>query len=388
MARYYSSSQAVQRPLLWIVALTTSPLVSGAASAEVVNHVADAGGEHKSTRLRSSAARALRAKKWHDPSFYGAFAEAESTYDVDADGGRAGNLAGIQDGWEPGLSNPYSMKGSVPAEWFHESESGGPEAAWQTHYPTLTDGLAHNGIRLGKWVHTASGQWEQEYKGQAEYDQETKGNMQSGNIFDVLKGKKALKPAWFDAAVGQVDGFGRPKQPTLASGKRYVGWEERAVNTTVACSTPGCTAGAMLQAFDPAKEQATHCRMAAHVMPTDFGQGSVELIEVNGMAVSQQCKPPKQGTGCDETRTLYPCLQELDLETLMAGSAALNITARISDTVTACPYQGSLLYIVPMVTCLVTAKAPPADFSDVLQPNATVLQPNATAVLQPNATAQ
>ena len=53
---------------------------------------------------------------------------------------------------------------------------------------------------------------------------------------------KEKPAAWFDAAVAQVDNFGRREAPTLANPRRFADCEEHAVSETLACGQPGCEA--------------------------------------------------------------------------------------------------------------------------------------------------
>lgn len=275
--------------------------------------------------------------RWHDPSFFGGFSEAESTYDEDGDHGNPQNH--FLDGWEPAISNPYEGN-TVRAPWFHESPSGGPLAAWQTHYPGLKSGMP--------WARGVGGSWNQQ-----------RWTRKAG----LFHRTKELAAGWFDYAAENVDGFGRQSTPTALSPRRFISWQERSVNTTLKCADPGCTAKASLQAFNGNTERGRYCKLDIGFKATDYDGNhteneTVEWVSVNGAKVSLKCKPFKGICNDTEPRPFYPCVANLNLDRLMPPSGTLNIVAKISAAVKECPYKGSLLYAVPMVSCLVTDQIP------------------------------
>jgi hypothetical protein len=164
---------------------------------------------------------------------------------------------------------------------------------------------------------------------------------------------------WFDQSVDNFDGFGRRATPPLDSAIRLFaeGFRERSVNTTLSCKDAGCTASALLQAYDPNSERAAHCKLSLHLHPTDFDdQYSGErltFVKINGVTVNTDCFPMINGCNKTSQAPLFPCVQGLPVHSLMDKSGRLNISAQISDVVDECPYQGNLLSSVPMVTCLV-----------------------------------
>jgi len=118
----------------------------------------------------------------------------------------------------------------------------------------------------------------------------------------------------------------------------------------------GCTANAILQAFDPVTEDAEFCSMSIAMHATDFdGLYSREMVKnwnVNGFLVSNQCNP--QAQHCNETwRPLYPCLTDFPVQVLLQGHGSMNISGTLSDFVDECPYKGNLLSGVVFVTCMV-----------------------------------
>mmetsp|Transcript_116782 Transcript_116782/g.341925 ORF Transcript_116782/g.341925 Transcript_116782/m.341925 type:complete len:504 (-) Transcript_116782:135-1646(-) len=299
---------------------------------------------------RSERHRLRRGHRWHDASFFNTFSQGESTYNDEADYGRPQNR--YIDGWEPGITNPYEG-GSVDPSFFHESPSGGPRVAWQTH-PTAGSALP--------WHRTDGGSWRPKYEGSPANTLATP----QANWWDELAGAGRISAGWFEAAVDQFDGFGRQRYPAT-SPRRLVFWQERAVNTTLRCTDPGCEASVALQAFNGNTEQARSCKLSVYVKPTDYEQNhsgeAVEWISVNGANVSLDCRPGLSGCSATSAAAYYPCVRDLSLDKLITAGGTLQVAAKISQTVDECPYEGSLLYAVPMVTCLVAEQIPPPYYS-------------------------
>lgn len=279
-----------------------------------------------------------------DPGWFGAFSEGESTFDEDADYRTHRDAApwvNNLDGWNP------PMKGDTSgADFFHESPSAAWKSAWQTHYPAIQSGVAGQGVNLGPWYRGTGGSWNQDYRS---------GYPNSGST----------KPAaWFDSAVNQIDGYGRPKEPYAGTGRRYEMWREQSVNTTISCADPGCVANASLQAFNGRLEQATRCRMNFDVHATDFDEDwsgeKVEWIYVNNALVNQNCTPRASGCAMKGMAgiALYNCVLELPLDMIITWTGTLSIGAKISSHVDECPFQGNMLAGVVQVTCMVTERNP------------------------------
>merc|ERR1719313_80282 len=189
-----------------------------------------------------------------------------------------------------------------------------------------------------------------------------------------------LPSSWFDDSVNQVDGFGRKKYPAPGSPRNYLYWEERSVNTTLSCKEPGCTATALLKApFDPLMEVTKDCKLSIGFHPTDFDDGAngeeVQWIRVNDHTVSTKCQPQASGCNYSSANTLLPCVDALPVNRqpswmegiykeyheyqptgLLPHSGLLNISAKISDVVDECAYEGNMLSAVSMMTCLVAPK--------------------------------
>jgi len=183
----------------------------------------------------SHAAAMLSERKHADvgegplPSgWFGDFSQGESTYNREGLGAKKSNPEfETKYGRDPSLEPPFPNTEIFNSEFFHESESGGPKAAWQTHYPSLETSIAGNHKKENSWTQTPSG-WKQEYNpGSSEVG--------PGNAH------------WFDSQVGQIDGFGREMQPDTELGQRLTDWKERSVNTTITCKEINCTARASLQ---------------------------------------------------------------------------------------------------------------------------------------------
>mmetsp|Transcript_70374 Transcript_70374/g.139589 ORF Transcript_70374/g.139589 Transcript_70374/m.139589 type:complete len:441 (-) Transcript_70374:59-1381(-) len=302
----------------------------------------------KSGKTTAAAAKAQR--RWLSAESFVGFSEAESTFDEEADRKNRG-------GWEPAVHNPW-RRTAVRPRWYHESPSGGPNAAWQTHFPGLRAGIATRSARIGPWSRRANGQWEQAYVTADEYKY---ANDQS-NPLRVGNGAGKLAAGWFDNSVDQVDGFGRRKFPTEGSPRWYATWQERKLNATLKCNKPGCMAKASLLAFDSKKERAARCRLSIAVKATNYNEKNwskrVEWISVNGANVSSNCRTTAAICNKTEPPNLDWCVSELVLDRLLPANGTLEVSAKISPEVDmqTCPYKGSLLYAVPTVTCMVTSE--------------------------------
>lgn len=304
---------------------------------------------------------ALLRGRGRDPlgaDFFHGAAEAESTRSEDAAIAAKG---GVTDGWEVHPSDPSKGEPHFAA-WFHESDSGGPEHAWQTHFPALKRGLAGQGVETGDWHLSGGGEWVQDYR---------PGSPRGAQTADASD-KHA---AWFESGINQYDGFGRAKAPYPGSGKALVEadlWQERSVNGTMTCAEAGCTANATLQAFDGETELASHCKFSFNLHPTDFDDQysgeRLNFISVNGATVNTDCFPMVSGCNASTQRPLFSCLQDLSLDSIIDASGRLTVSAQISDVVDECPYEGNLLSAVPMVTCLVQPKPTPGPTSQPVYP--------------------
>jgi len=273
-------------------------------------------------------------------SFFDSFHEGESTHDA------ADAAERRPQGWDAYPDNADAKLGGVKtAVFYHESESGGPKQAYQTHYPVLSDGPGSH-APTGEWVVDGAGHWHQE------------------KLLNLAKHvpNQQKDPEWFDSGVEQYDGLGRPKLPNEVNATVDL-FEERIRNTTLTCKDSGCTATATLQVFDGATEEAEDCKLSLHVHPTDFDDlysgERLTFIKVNGVTANTDCFPAISGCNASTQRPMFSCLNDLSLDNIISDDGTLDISAQISDAVDECPYDGNLLSSVPIVTCRVKSKKSP-----------------------------
>lgn len=278
-----------------------------------------------------------RESRW-----FNEFSEGESTYNGDVQR----IVSGTWGGWEPIPDNPYAGGGVEKAAWYHESETAGGKQAWQSHFPALTSGLAGHNAENGKWTVNGNGDWIQEYR---------RLPPDGGGGQDATAVKAS---GWFENSIRQYDGYARPRLPLpgstqeLIEGKLY---SPHTVNTSVTCELPNCTANAVLQAFGAGIE-ARKCKFSLWLHPTDFDDGysgeRLRFIKVNGVTVNTDCFPMVDGCNASTQRPMFPCLQDMSLDTILNSSGALEISTAIPEVVDECPYEGNLLSAVAQVTCL------------------------------------
>lgn len=246
----------------------------------------------------------------------------------------------------------------IPKQFFHESLSAGPAEAWQTHYPAVGSSLQSPRTVDLKDAAT-NRQWS--YVNDAwviEHGPEPP---------PLAMGREGrVSASWFDLSVGDRDAYGRAVPPgartpqALMKGEGGDLWFERSVNTTVNCVERECLGQAMLQAYDPATEEATNCRLNIGVHPTDFdnrfSRESIEYWWVNKYVVRSQCTPI--ASACGKRRPLISCLREYPVDHIInKATGAMLIEGKLSKMVDECPYNGHLLSSVAQVTCLVRPKS-------------------------------
>mmetsp|Transcript_65689 Transcript_65689/g.212710 ORF Transcript_65689/g.212710 Transcript_65689/m.212710 type:complete len:535 (+) Transcript_65689:171-1775(+) len=306
-----------------------------------------------------------------DAGWFGSFDQMEST---DTEEGIDANLNQnpgrlVQFGYEAGYEPPaagkaLSLKSSA---WFHESPSAGQADAWQTHFPAAGGSIAGNrGANNNAWRDTPEG-WVQNYN-------------PSTLVEDKSSGIGRQPAQWFDSSVLNFDGFGRRSLPYPGTPRRLLDsagaeWVEQAVNTTVACKEIGCTANASLQAYNPAEQEATLCRLSIHVHATDFddewSREHIDFWKVNGLLARAECDPMARGCNASASRPLYSCLQDMPVDHILDPNGTLLIQGRINKMVDECPFEGNLLSGVAAVTCMVrnkTALAEEAPFPQLSAP--------------------
>eukprot|EP00928_Gymnodinium_smaydae_P023942 TRINITY_DN1954_c0_g2_i1.p1 TRINITY_DN1954_c0_g2~~TRINITY_DN1954_c0_g2_i1.p1 ORF type:complete len:670 (-),score=173.40 TRINITY_DN1954_c0_g2_i1:407-2416(-) len=354
-------------------------LDGSAARARALAASRRAGGHAAASEERRGAGAAPKPA-----GFFGEFVEGESTYDEGALGVAYRDVdpsASVSDGWSPdtGAGGARATPG-LDAAKFHESPSAAYKQAWQTHYPAPTSGIARRAGSPSVWYQSGGNSWNEAYNSFA--------GSQNSQAAIWKRALNMLKPggadsgekpaAWFDSSVGQYDGWGRPMEPSSSSGKRYPFWSERSVNTTLECQDKGCTAETNLQAFDGTKERAMKCKLNIGVHPTDFedtyGGEYVANLTVNGVVVSAACHPGASGCETGSGESLFPCIADLDLSSIVDWTGTLKISASIPPSVDECPYNGNYLSAVPVVTCLVAPQDPsplkegPVQDADALSP--------------------
>eukprot|EP00929_Paragymnodinium_shiwhaense_P006882 TRINITY_DN110832_c0_g1_i1.p1 TRINITY_DN110832_c0_g1~~TRINITY_DN110832_c0_g1_i1.p1 ORF type:complete len:513 (-),score=83.32 TRINITY_DN110832_c0_g1_i1:21-1559(-) len=325
------------------------------------------------SRLRTSAA----TKSDLPVDFFAGFAAAEGTLEEGEDLPYVENPSNHL--FESAPLGPLDRpSGTVPeilkAEWFQESRSGGPEAAWQTYYPRLEDAgravvntLSEAGPLTTQWEngHTIHlGKTHEDVREQLLY----------GRASPAYKGA-----AWFEPNVVLQDGYGRREQPSDLASRYFIDWEKRTKKITLQCKAKGCVADASEQLFDPDTELHEHCRLTIAMHATDFESDfsteHLEWVSVNGLLVNAQCAP--MASGCSEAalpveqRKLYPCVTDLALSKAILLTGKLNISSKLNKMVDECPVDGNLLSGVASVTCFIQNKTEPAKLSsEELQLNA------------------
>jgi hypothetical protein len=337
---------------IFILVGATAPklLLSGNRKRPVALAAISSASDKKASIISQSASRDPLPSGW-----FGDFSEGESTYSKEGlDSHHENPEWAVKYGRDPALESPYRDTEVFEPHWFHESESGGKEAAWQTHWPSLRSTIAGNrGLGPGDnpWREEPEG-WVQDYRPMLTEDT-----------------KEAAGPAtgdWFDNSVRQIDGFGRKMQPGVNHGQRYPGWKERSVNTTIRCEKIGCNASSALQLFNADTEEAKDCSLAVHIHPTDYdddwSRENVEFIKINNFIATRGCNPRARGCNSTAERPLYPCLNNFNVDRVIKSDGSLVIAAKNTQMVDECPVtDGDKKYLlsgVAMATCMVRNKPP------------------------------
>lgn len=136
------------------------------------------------------------------------------------------------------------------------------------------------------------------------------------------------------------------------------GWQEKSVNTTITCATPGCNAWSALQLYDPNVEEARLCKVSVDVHPTDYdddwSREHIAYWSFNKYIITRQCNPRARGCNSTADRPLYPCVNSFPVDSLMAKTPGkVVIEGQNTPMVDECPYNGNLLSAVAMGTCMV-----------------------------------
>ncbi|CAE7334939.1 unnamed protein product [Symbiodinium sp. CCMP2456] len=277
------------------------------------------------------------------PRFFGAMNLGESTSDEAFSHTDAGDDLGLVG---------YTETGSASAESqvFAETPSAGSKEAWQTFWPGSASVPTNRIGPKPSWVYSNT-EFMQPYTTSGEGV--------------PRQGLKAAR--WFDNSVLQYNGMGQPQLPPFGVGARLVessaastSWVQRAVNTSLLCKEAGCTATSKLQVFDPRQEEAQLCRLTIEVHPTDYdnlwSKEFVRIWKINEHLATARCDPHALGCNASAWRPLVPCLQDLNVDHLLAETGSLLIEGSINKMVDECPYHGYLLNGVAVVTCMARKK--------------------------------
>mmetsp|Transcript_53537 Transcript_53537/g.143207 ORF Transcript_53537/g.143207 Transcript_53537/m.143207 type:complete len:352 (-) Transcript_53537:259-1314(-) len=307
--------------------------------------------------------RSLRARgaAQYSPSWFGVFAEDESTFD---DNGQAQVSKGhidVLDGWDPPAQDDVDGAGAFAAQTFHESPSAGFQDAWQAHSPSVGGSVAGNrDATENSWRHLP-GNWDRQ------------GWVQDYTIESDGYGNGPQPAEWFDAKVANLDGFGRQAVPSAHNGRKFdtSTWVERATNVSFGCDSAGCEASGLLTAFSVESEIGEDCKLNVYVHATDYA-GEDKVIEytlLNQLVADTDCKP--NVTSCSGTNDFfYPCLSEYPVDDAMS-EGTLNVTMKNSLAVDDCAYDGLYLSAMATVTCMVKMVDSGSSFLQLLPPSET-----------------
>lgn len=333
--------------------------------------VSSSSGQH--SRHASAAAVEISKSGEVQPQpagWFGDFAQMESTYDVSGEDAYTSDNSArlVKHGVDMGFDSPFGPSNVQKASWFHESESGGPSAAWQSHYPALTKTIGAREVADNKWRDTPEG-WVQDYE---------------PSMWGITGSNMGVKAAdWFDSAVKNIGAYGRHMVPDKDD-PRYLlatdgeAWVERSVNSSIRCAEVGCTASVVLVPFNAAKEEASNCRLSAKVHPTDFDNDHSDEYsnswQVNGYVFRDRCDPMESGCSPDVAKALYNCVEDLDVDHLIDPAVGkLEVKATLSEMVDECPYNGNLLDGVVYATCMVRSTTTTTTTTTTVAPEEEVL---------------
>jgi len=285
--------------------------------------------------------------------WFGAFSEDESTYDVDGSSSSEEDpFWAVKYGRDPSGMSYQDHKPTLESTFFHESRSGGPAGAWQTHYPSAPGSIASN-----PWRYTPASRVQDHVSRDTGIGTR---DLWESRLDDT---KSRLNDAdWFDNAVNQVDSYGRRKTPSAFSSRQHIadGWLERSVNTTITCKEPGCRARASLQLFDRSTEDGKFCKISIVVHPTDYeddwSREHIEYWKVNDFIVSSKCNPRARGCNATAEKPLYHCVSDFSVDEIIGGLGNVTLEGKNSQMVDECPHNDNLLSAVAMGTCLVRKK--------------------------------
>lgn len=241
----------------------------------------------------------------------------------------------------------------IRAEWFEESASGGPDAAWRTRFPELeSDGVAldkvpflpdHIGLRVQDYIPTAA--------------------TSIAHVYSIRDSKHA---GWFEESVDDYDRLGRRMPATAHSDRWYYNWTKESWSVPIGCEKSGCMANATLKTFDSTKFQHAKCQLSFKIHATDFddeySREYVEWLLMNEMRVMKFCDPMTKGCGRNQNvskRGMHPCLTDYPIDDLLTNDTTLKFASKISEMVDECPVDNKLLNGNISVTCFLRPWPPP-----------------------------
>jgi hypothetical protein len=336
------------------------------------HHLALASVSSTHRRTRSHSLR-VKSKGPIPSGWFGDFSQDESTYTASGLNAYHDDPAfDVEYGRDPSIASPSQNSQVLDSKFFHESQSGGPKEAWQTHYPSVRGSIAGNHMHENPWRYTASG-WKQEYVPVTD------------DVTDMSP--TAMSPMWFDSSVRQIDGYGRQQTPSSADGRLYAdGWLERSVNTTVTCKDIGCVGRASLRMYDATHEEARLCKLAIYIHPTDYdddySREHVKYWKVNGYIAARQCNPRVRGCNHTADLPLYPCVNQYTVDRIIDGNGTVVIEGENTHMVDECPINGNLLSAVAIGTCMVRNKTAPVKPKNKTDAVALMAEANGEAVLK------
>lgn len=255
---------------------------------------------------------------------------------------------GLEDSESSGANEGEEVRPAAgdAGDFFEESLSGGSQEAWQTSEAS--------GDR-----HRSSLNW-----GLAD------GRSATGGTGDA---------AWFESSVRDYDYYGRRKQPAPLSDQSYAEWTIRQRTGNLSCGPPGCSANTTLMILNHSEEEHQHCRLSLLLHATDFDDPTregLEVLRVNGHALSISCRPMAHGCGLSDPRALYPCVQDMPVDGIIGDAEAVTISAKITEMVDECAIDGHLLSGMVTLTCYVKERERVIPVAAVSKPATTDKQGN------------
>jgi hypothetical protein len=132
---------------------------------------------------------------------------------------------------------------------------------------------------------------------------------------------------------------------------RIVRYTSETSTKALTCSTSGCNSSVTFEVGGR-----RDCSLSAVLYVTDFREPDerVEWITVEGVVVTTDCSPGRQ---CEIQQT-YSCLEDYDIARYISFQDTVEVSAKISNSVDACPKNGNLLHLEISMTCVTGISAP------------------------------